>query len=902
MRNFFPALLSGCGYTINTYNSSATIVTVLHVPHELEDSVVRYVLGRYGKVICGRYLTFKKYPTVYNGIRQYQMDLKRDIPSSLRLGERSCWVRFEEQPRTCLRCGDESHEVRDCKNIKCLKCHTLGHVAKDCTSEVVCNICEGSGHTYRDCPVSFAHKIQPIPRKWQQTSVGESDIVSTSNATKSSENSQITLKPVEGEVRKGYWKYNVSLNNDEDFCNDLRFHYQLWKTLKPGFPSLSEWWEEVKNRVKKLAIKHSKRRANEKKEWLKHLQTRCRASQLEDVYSVISAEAEGAFIRSRANYLDLGERPSSFFFRLESRRGNKKVIRSIRGPNGDIYDRKDDICKVFHEYYSSLFSKDKNTDSIAQNDFIKNLNVSIHTHHKEELDLPFSIDEVFSALKTTSKNKAPGIDGLPYEFFHNFFDLIGTDLLEVYNDVFERGCLTSSQQVAVISLIAKKGDILSTKNWRPISLLNADYKILSKVLQTRLAKVMPGIVNVFQTCAVPGRTIHNNLILIRDIIDYTQLKNTGCCLLSVDQEKAFDKVDWSFLFKVLCKLGFGGNFVKWISILYTDIKSRLLINGELSDPICISRGVRQGCPLSPLLYVLFIEPVARYIDNCNDIEGFHLPSGTARKVKFIQYADDATCITSNATGASVNFDKTQGLKLGRLASEPIPLDIAWSTTRIKVTGIMFGSKDAILENWSEKVKKATRRANFWKSGNLSLFGKTVVVNSLLYPLFYFIAPVFPIPESVIKEVNKIVFAFIWGEKNGEKKPDLVNRKVMVLPKDEGGMGLDSLKDKMDVLLAKPLFTMLDSSDVTPTHLMFARYFTAKVLRVHYSQLWSNSMPNADVCTDHLVYVCQVIKRLCTLDRTFTSRNRTKQLVKLLRDSDVKIACVDQNPSYPWSKI
>ncbi|KAJ8024078.1 Zinc finger CCHC domain-containing protein 3 [Holothuria leucospilota] len=200
MRNFFPALLSGCGYTINTYNSSATIVTVLHVPHELEDSVVRYVLGRYGKVICGRYLTFKKYPTVYNGIRQYQMDLKRDIPSSLRLGERSCWVRYEEQPRTCLRCGDESHEVRDCKNIKCLKCHTLGHVAKDCTSEVVCNICEGSGHTYRDCPVSFAHKIQPIPRKWQQTSVGESDIVPTSNATKSSENSQITLKPVEGEV------------------------------------------------------------------------------------------------------------------------------------------------------------------------------------------------------------------------------------------------------------------------------------------------------------------------------------------------------------------------------------------------------------------------------------------------------------------------------------------------------------------------------------------------------------------------------------------------------------------------------------------------------------------------------------------------------------------------------
>ena len=166
-RTFWPKLSTGSGYTISSYSNSATIVTVLHVPHELEDTTVRFVLSRYGKVLCGRFLTFREFPDVYNGIRQYQIELKEDIPSSIRLGGRNCWVRYRGQPRTCLKCGLRGHEVKDCVEVKCFKCQQIGHLRKDCPSVIVCNICEMEGHTYHKCPVSFANKIKPAPMKWQ---------------------------------------------------------------------------------------------------------------------------------------------------------------------------------------------------------------------------------------------------------------------------------------------------------------------------------------------------------------------------------------------------------------------------------------------------------------------------------------------------------------------------------------------------------------------------------------------------------------------------------------------------------------------------------------------------------------------------------------------------------------
>ena len=166
VREFVSPLSCQRGLTVSPYTSSATLVTVLHVPHELNDCAVRYVLGRYGKVISGRFLTFSEYPEVYNGIRQYKIVLKENIPSSVNLGGRSCWVRYRGQPRTCLKCGEKGHEAKECKLVKCFQCNHIGHSKKDCKEEVKCTICEKTGHMYKDCPISFANVISPTPMTW----------------------------------------------------------------------------------------------------------------------------------------------------------------------------------------------------------------------------------------------------------------------------------------------------------------------------------------------------------------------------------------------------------------------------------------------------------------------------------------------------------------------------------------------------------------------------------------------------------------------------------------------------------------------------------------------------------------------------------------------------------------
>ena len=721
--------------------------------------------------------------------------------------------------------------------------------------------------------------------------------------------------PQNSRKRSCYWKYNVSLNTDESFCKDLRHQYKQWLTLKPAFSSSVDWWEMIKCRVKELAIKHSVRIAEENRVKRRILQRHYLNSDLIDIDDMLRNEVRGAYIRSRAKYLEEGERPSSYFCRLENYRGTKKIIDSIEDTDGVVYNNDQGITNVFHNFYRKLYSQETNICNAAQEELLGYVNGRVSVEERDDLDLPISIGEMENALSRTAKNKSPGIDGLPYEFYQCFFDLIGPDLLNVYNDIFSGGILSDSQRIAVITLTPKKGNASSPNNWRPISLLNSDYKLLAKILQVRLSKVMNSIVNIFQTCAVPGRSIHNNLLIIRDVIDYCSLNDVACALLSIDQEKAFDKVDWVFLKKVLLKFGFGDNFIKWIAILYNDISSRLLINGELSKPVFISRGVRQGCPLSPLLYVLFMEPLACYINNMGGIKGFSLPGGNGLKVKFLQYADDATCIASNAedicyyisafklfqeaTGASVNMHKTQGFNLRSRMRIPVSFNINWSCESIKITGIVFGNDKEVLCNWSNKVDTAIKRLNMYKPRFLSLIGKVAVINTVIFPLFYFVAPVFRIPDSIVKVLNKNIFSFIWGS----DKPDLVARKVMALPKINGGLGLDPFKDKMDGLFVKAFFPMFSNNPDIPVYLILARYFMSKSLRKIFPFIWSNSRPNAGVCTRALCDACLVLFKLYSRQNDFHSVvSKTKDIVNLLRPSNINIAAVRHNPQFPWPKI
>ena len=149
--------------------------------------------------------------------------------------------------------------------------------------------------------------------------------------------------------------------------------------------------------------------------------------------------------------------------------------------------------------------------------------------------------------------------------------------------------------------------------------------ICARVLAGCLLKVIASVVGPDQTCGVQGSYIGENVAFLRDVVELANEYNLPVALLSLDQEKAFDRVDWSFLFATLAKMGFGDNFLHWVRLLYTDIWSSVLVNGYTSRPFKSSRGVCQGCPLSPLLYVLSIEVLAANVRCHPDITGLRLP-------------------------------------------------------------------------------------------------------------------------------------------------------------------------------------------------------------------------------------------------------------------------------------
>ena len=388
----------------------------------------------------------------------------------------------------------------------------------------------------------------------------------------------------------------------------------------------------------------------------------------------------------------------------------------------------------------------------------------------------------------------------------------------------------------MITLLYKKGPKQLLSNWRPITLLNSDYKIISKVLANRLRSVLTEVIKKDQTCGIPGRTINSNLSLLRDIVKYSNEENIPSAMLCLDQLKAFDRVDWNFMYRTLAAMNFGPNFIKWIKIMYTDIKSCIKSNGFISESFKLERGVRQDCPLSPLLYCIVSKVMAEAIRNEPKIKGIKLPDNT--EVKITQYADDTTLFVSDtesistclsvlrvyeaASGAKININKTKGLWLG--ASKQNKLrneDIEFTNSKINVLGIWVGNVDCTRDNWDPVITKFEKTLNLWSQRNLSYQGKVTVVNTLASSKLWYLSNTFAMPQWALVKVNKAINNFMWSGKT-----PLVSKQICHQSIEGGGINLVDVKSK--IMSQRIIWTckILRESNET-NHKTLAKYFFGK---------------------------------------------------------------------------
>ena len=752
---------------------------------------------------------------------------------------------------------------------------------------------------------------------------------------------QVTLSipsaPVQG---RGVWKCNTKLLQDPMIIRDLEENYLVWKSLQPGFDSLGEWWDMVKSRIKLRLKHHGRERAKAHRNKILSLQSELDSitsdlnhgdrsvntlKKLDNIKTLLSqanaSHLEGVMIRARAEKLESDEKCTAFFLGRERKRGADKKINAIKDSNGVTHHSQNEISNVLVAFFHKILTSEGQLNTSEQTSFLSGIDLHLTMLERDSLEAPLSPLELLTALKAMPNNKTPGSDGLPKEFYLACWEFIGNDLTMILNSALSSGNLTLSQKHGIITLIKKPVDEtkpgwqdahLQPGNKRPISLLNCDYKILSKSLCNRLKLVMPSLVSPFQTCGVPGRAIHENVAIMRDIVAISNARGWPCALLSLDQQKAFDRVEWPFLWQVLTCMNFGPMFIKYIQTLYTDISCSLQVNGHLSRSFNPTRGVRQGCPLSPLLYVLFVEPFAAAVRSSIEVKGFSLP-GSQIQCKLLQYADDATATVSDlksvtsilriadrfgeASGSRLNHDKTKGLWIGAWGSRSDQFaTIPWTNQSLKINGVLLGNIDMAHENWTILLQKFKASLVAWKSRRVSMVGKSVLLNSLLLPLFYYVAPLFPCPAKIANAIVKEMFIFFWGGRS-----ERICRSVMYLPLTKGGWGLVNVPLKLDAFLLRSL-RFAQAKDKPCHHFMNA--FCADGLRSILPSIWRNSHPHYSDLPPWYMKIITLAKKVHTVDpNTNWAALATKDIEALL-ESRIPVfpKAVLARPDLDWTTI
>ncbi|CAM2100444.1 unnamed protein product [Caretta caretta] len=417
----------------------------------------------------------------------------------------------------------------------------------------------------------------------------------------------------------------------------------------------------------------------------------------EELRALEDHRARGAFVRSRIRLLREMDRGSRFFYALEKTRGAKKHVTCLLAEDGTPLTDPEEKCGRTRDFYTSLFSPDL-TDPDACEVLWEEL-PTVSMGDRDRLELPLTLAEFSEALRRMPTNKSPGMDGLTVEFYRAFWDILGPDLVTVWAESLQSGVLPLSCRRAVLALLPKKGDLRDLRNWRPISLLSMDYKIVAKAISLRLGSVMADMVHPDQTYTVPGRSIFDNLFLVRDLLELGRRDGLSFALLSLDQEKAFDRVDHGYLLSTLQAFGFGPQFVSFLRVLYASAECLVRLNWTLTEPVSFGRGVQQGFPLSGQLYALAIEPFLCLLRR--RMTGLVLREPELRLV-LSAYADDVLLVVqdlgdlarveacqaiySAASSARVNWVKSSGLAVGdwrQVSSLPPALQTICSITCLK---------------------------------------------------------------------------------------------------------------------------------------------------------------------------------------------------------------------------
>ncbi|MBN3289039.1 LIN1 transcriptase, partial [Polypterus senegalus] len=587
----------------------------------------------------------------------------------------------------------------------------------------------------------------------------------------------------------------------------------LWETLKAFLRGqiISYLSHRNKSEAKKVAeIKSEITKIDEEHARLPSETLHKRRQALHSELNLLTTkETEQLIYKSRHHYYEHGEKANKLLAQQIHKQEVRNAISVITNTNGDkIIEHKNIMC-TFRDYYKSLYTTEFKEDNIQSNAFLDKLQIpQIDAISVEELDKPLSLSELLDAIKSLQGGKAAGPDGYPAEFYKKFSAQLAPLLLATFTEARDNQSLPQTFRQALITVFPKQNkDLLQCASYRPISLLNNDVKILSKIIARRMEKVLPSIISQDQTGFIRGRHLSSNLRRLFNVIYSPTKSNTPEILLSLDAEKAFDMIEWKYLFTILEKFGFGPNICAWIKLLYTNPEASVCINNICSDYFKLERGTRQGCPLSPLLFAIAIEPLAIHCRNTDQIKGISR-EGLEQKISL--YADDMVLYISDpensvpaVLAALTEFQKLSGLRINLNKSVLFPVNSQAYNIRLdtlpfiiaeqfKYLGVNITSKHKALyqQNFVVCMEKIKQDLHRWSTLHLTLAGRINTVKMNILPKLLFLFQNIPIyiNKSFFKQLDSTITSFIWNSKHPR-----IKRATLQRQKAEGGMALPNFQ-------------------------------------------------------------------------------------------------------------
>ncbi|GJX66028.1 RNA-directed DNA polymerase, eukaryota [Tanacetum coccineum] len=591
-----------------------------------------------------------------------------------------------------------------------------------------------------------------------------------------------------------------------------------------------------------------------------------RAEVVKSIQEVDKLCAMEASQKAKIKWAIEGDENSKYYHGILNKKRNQLSIRGVL-VEGDWVENPNMVKNEFLNHFKNRFDRPKSVRPMLNMEFPHHLN----SMQQLDLEAEVSNEEIKKAVWDCGVDKSPGPDGFTFGFYKRFWSLIEKDVLAAVKYFFHYSRIPKGCNSSFIALIPKTPEAKMVKDFRPISLIGSLYKIIAKILANRLVVVLGDIVNEVQSAFVADRQILDGPFILNEVLQWCKLKKKHSFILKIDFEKAYDSVRWDYLDDVLRKFGFGEKWCGWIQECLRSSWGSVLVNGSPTEEFQFFKGLKQGDPLSPFIFILVMESLHISFKRVVDAGMFNgIVLNSVMHLSHMFYADDAVFMgqwsTKNidtiiyvlkcfhrASGLSINLSKSK--LLGVVVSED---RVVQAANRIgcgvlkapfAYLGSKVGGNMSRIKSWDEIVDKMVDRLSKWKMKTLSIGGRLTLLKAVLGSMPIYHMSIFKVPMKVLQRMESIRSRFFSGVDLNSKKSIWVKWSKVLCSKEKGGLGVSSLYALNRALMCKWVWRFTTQKNLLWTRVIKAIHGedgkNGSGFKVGYKSIWRSILQEVE---------------------------------------------------------